>query len=566
MRKKFQKNLEKRIQDWRKGARRTVTVGLGRNYGKYTRGGRTPHLTRSGPRFTGEWPKEYESRPEALTRSTAHGLGQVQANPRTTNEIERSLRGEEELHRKGKADEFNTFGTYDFGELLERKDNTWQSRVGFFADKYSDRVKNANWESEVCNCYSFSACWAFTKNTWSDHVNECTRCEAWEQRECIVPGHDPVTKRLLLNDLSTRRHVTEKKLEKEGGRDCCLDGACTHEFVTHADYKIPWWACFSDSCEEHLAQKTKSEQLPQTPFVTIMNAQKCPCLRRGCLCNYNNAHPYQDALLSLPTNTTVIEALKQTIERLESHRKKGSDYEQDLRHGVSMIRQTKTRIGNQMTTKVKVGKETITAIVDSGADIDYVNRKWCDDMQIPYRMTGWGWVGGYKGNKEKTKLLEATIKIRVQGKFCRTRFTVLEETGDDALVLGDPWLREHNPDIDWKKRTLKWRKPNNHVGNRATQLRVVDSRKYECMEAPWVKYDKDCQTSKENTEKLTPIQEGIEGERTQVIELDPSKEVKELEANERRSHSRAYWKELNEIKAKLPDEIKEYADVFCSED
>jgi hypothetical protein len=86
------------------------------------------------------------------------------------------------------------------------------------------------------------------------------------------------------------------------------------------------------------------------------------------------------------------------------------------------------------------------------------------------------------------------------------------------------------------------------------------------MEAPWVKYDKDCQTSKENTEKLTPIQEGIEGERTQVIELDPSKEVKELEANEGRSHSRAYWKELNEIKAKLPDEIKEYADVFCSED
>jgi hypothetical protein len=28
-----------------------------------------------------------------------------------------------------------------------------------------------------------------------------------------------------------------------------------------------------------------------------------------------------------------------------------------------------------MTTKVKVGKETVTAIVDSGADINYVNRK-----------------------------------------------------------------------------------------------------------------------------------------------------------------------------------------------
>jgi hypothetical protein len=57
-----------------------------------------------------------------------------------------------------------------------------------------------------------------------------------------------------------------------------------------------------------------------------------------------------------------------------------------------------------MTTKVKVGKTTITVIIDSGADINYVNKKWCDKMQIPYKMTGWGWIKSYKGEKSRTKL------------------------------------------------------------------------------------------------------------------------------------------------------------------
>jgi hypothetical protein len=225
-----------------------------------------------------------------------------------------------------------------------------------------------------------------------------------------------------------------------------------------------------------------------------------------------------------------------------------------------------------------VGNKTITAIVDSGADIDYVNKKWCEDMKIPYKVTGWGWVGGYKGDKEKTKLLEANIKIRVQGRFCRTRFTVLEETGDDVLVLGDPWLRDQNPDIDWKKRTLRWRaKPNTQEGTRATQLRVVDSRIFKHMEAPWKKHDEKYKASekeKKKPEVLVTIQEDTERKKhtetekdgSRINELDSSKEIRELETVERETHSQAYWKEINEIKNKLPEEVKEFADVFCSED
>jgi hypothetical protein len=184
-------------------------------------------------------------------------------------------------------------------------------------------------------------------------------------------------------------------------------------------------------------------------------------------------------------------------------------------------------------------------------------------------MTGWGWVKSYKGEKTRTKVLEANIKTRVQGRYSRTRFTVLEETGEDLLVLGDPWLAEHNPDIDWKKRTLKFRKrPERDEGSRAPRLRVVDSRTFEHMEAPWKKYDKETFTvRKGEINKLETIHEDVKSENiAESNELSGNNEIKELEATSHQRHSKAYLAELEDIRRKLPDEVKEFADVFSSEE
>jgi hypothetical protein len=558
--------LERRIQDWRKDARSAVAVTKRRGNMRYTRGGRTPLLRKERPRYTGEWPYEHNSRPLAMTKGVAQEVGKVQAYPSTTNKVEKSLQEEEELRCHEDTKGLGSSGKYDFEELLETRAMPWKERVGYFDDKPINKIKEAKWEAEICNCYSFKVCWAFTGETWSEHLEGCIECEEWEERECLVPGHDQVSKRLLLNDLSTRRHVTELTLEKKGHGNCCIDGICLHEFITHAHRKVPWWACFGDSCEIHMAQKTKSQQLPQIPYVAIMNAQKCPCLRRGCRCNYDNKHPYHDALLSSPTNTNIIEALNETIERLEKHRKEGEELVHGLKCEVYRIRQTKTRTGKQMSTKVKVGKETITAIIDSGADINYANKDWCDERKIPYKMAGWGWVKSYKGEKTRTKILEANIKLKVQGKFSRTRFTILEETGEDQLVLGDPWLTEQNPDIDWKKRTLRFRRrPEESKEKRAPYLRVVDSRTFEHMESPWIDYSEESHAAMKTKKEVKKLEKIHEEENEHTAELDGQKDVKELEAKEK-EHSKEYLAELEEIRKKLPDEIKEFASIFCSED
>ena len=325
-----------------------------------------------------------------------------------------------------------------------------------------------------------------------------------------------------------------------GKRSCCKDELCTHEFVTHTDGKVPWWACFGDNCEDHVAQKIRSQQLPRIPLITITNAQKCPCLKRGCQCSYDNGHPFHRALLTPPANVNVIDALKETIERLERDVAASNKREREIRERTRKIRMVSTEQKGQLSVGVKVGKITITAIIDSGADINYINEQWCRERKIPYKMTGWGWIKGYNGERTRTKILEASIGIRVLGKYCRTKFSVLKETGGDKIVLGIPWLEKANPVIDWKKRTIEFHGKNSGI-NWSPRIRMIGTMEEEHAE---IRADLDA--------------------RKKPVKVLPTIEEEELNMTDK--HSEAYHEELREIREKLPDEIKDFADVFCSED
>jgi hypothetical protein len=95
------------------------------------------------------------------------------------------------------------------------------------------------------------------------------------------------------------------------------------------------------------------------------------------------------------------------------------------------------------------------------------------------------------------------------------------------------------------------------------------------MEAPWKDHSEKTVAAtkrKEEVNKLAIIHEDTENnnhtakEQIRIGELDNDKEIKELEAKNVGRYSEAYMVELEDIKKKLPDEIKDFADVFCSED
>jgi hypothetical protein len=96
------------------------------------------------------------------------------------------------------------------------------------------------------------------------------------------------------------------------------------------------------------------------------------------------------------------------------------------------------------------------------------------------------------------------------------------------------------------------------------------------MEAPCRDYNERTAIKKEKVVKIpdTIQEEPVEERNTKPTELEnrneirekDSNEIRELESNVKEEHSEEYWKQLEEIKGKLPTEIKDFADVFCSED
>jgi len=45
------------------------------------------------------------------------------------------------------------------------------------------------------------------------------------------------------------------------------------------------------------------------------------------------------------------------------------------------------------------------------------------------------------------------VCVEVQGKATRLQLLVTS-LGNETVILGYPWLRQENPDINWKKQTL----------------------------------------------------------------------------------------------------------------
>jgi hypothetical protein len=59
-------------------------------------------------------------------------------------------------------------------------------------------------------------------------------------------------------------------------------------------------------------------------------------------------------------------------------------------------------------------------------------------------------------NKQGTIRYYTDLDIQVNGKTNTERF-LITGLGNQKIILGLPWLRKHNPEINWKEGTLQWR-------------------------------------------------------------------------------------------------------------
>jgi aspartyl protease len=174
-----------------------------------------------------------------------------------------------------------------------------------------------------------------------------------------------------------------------------------------------------------------------------------------------------------------------------------------------------------------VGNETLTAIIDCGASVDYVNGAWCKEKGFEVSDLGEGWMEGYDGHQTKVQLRETEIELDFEGLTQKHEFRVIEQTGTDIMVLGMPWLQKINPNVDWKNRKVTLRKKKAKKNKRKSKTTPSSQNKMvREIEDP------------KNIEKGRGGYQGI-------------KEEEE------------YQERLKETQAKLPKELKEYAEVFC---
>jgi hypothetical protein len=95
-------------------------------------------------------------------------------------------------------------------------------------------------------------------------------------------------------------------------------------------------------------------------------------------------------------------------------------------------------------------------LVDSGAGGIFMdqNYTWKFNLtKLEYPITARN-MNGTK-NKQETIQYYTDLNLQINGKTNTERF-LITGLGNQKIILGLPWLREHNPKINWKEGTLQW--------------------------------------------------------------------------------------------------------------
>uniref|UniRef100_A0A0W0G2E2 Putative reverse transcriptase-rnase h-integrase n=1 Tax=Moniliophthora roreri TaxID=221103 RepID=A0A0W0G2E2_MONRR len=104
--------------------------------------------------------------------------------------------------------------------------------------------------------------------------------------------------------------------------------------------------------------------------------------------------------------------------------------------------------------KYKVGTKIIEtkALLDSGAGGRFISteltqtlgKRW---IRLPEKI----WVFNVDGTANKTAWITHVVELEFQiaGKEFRENF-MISGIGDEEMILGLPWLRYHNPSINWE--------------------------------------------------------------------------------------------------------------------
>ena len=99
------------------------------------------------------------------------------------------------------------------------------------------------------------------------------------------------------------------------------------------------------------------------------------------------------------------------------------------------------------------------ALIDSGAGGQFIHRDYVEQLGLSTQpLKRVITAQNVDGTPNRTGTINSYVDLtmEIDGKIMDTRLLVTG-LGSQRIILGFPWLNEHNPDIDWKTGVFKWR-------------------------------------------------------------------------------------------------------------
>ena len=118
---------------------------------------------------------------------------------------------------------------------------------------------------------------------------------------------------------------------------------------------------------------------------------------------------------------------------------------------------SKRRLSVPIKIETENNTENLVALVDCGAEGIFIDKriahKW-RKRKTPRPIRVYNVDGTI--NKEGEIDEQCLITFKMNGK-CMTEWFYVSAIGKQTMILGLPWLEKHNPDVNWREKTLEFR-------------------------------------------------------------------------------------------------------------
>ena len=110
-------------------------------------------------------------------------------------------------------------------------------------------------------------------------------------------------------------------------------------------------------------------------------------------------------------------------------------------------------------TQVLLGRKTVDtlSLIDSGAGLDLIDKTLIKNWCLPRRKLKKPLsIQNRDGSINKNKKITDYVKLDaiIDQQQIKLKLTIVD-LGWPRIILGIPWLKKHNPIIDWKKGIIK---------------------------------------------------------------------------------------------------------------